>query len=741
LIDRVADAIAAFNELPRPVRQTAVVLGVLAPAVTGAVAGLAGLVSAASAVTGALAGLVPVLGSLTGPLGLVAAGAVGIATNFAGLRTQAERVAGVLATQVTKSLQALGIEFASLDRALALVDQAFAALERTLRPFVSLAGDVLVAAIRGAGQTFRQDLVPAVEAAGRRFQQFRQRIVQVVGPVATQIQTRLGQVVAFFDRDWRTAWEQAQAQARTSLQGIRQTVTQVMPQVEQAVRSGLTRVRGVFQRVTATIEGVWSRHGDEVQRVIRETMAFVKANPREALLTLANVIVPGPLQTIVRAFRENWNKIERNTRTSVSEIQRTVRVGMTAVERQIIDHLTNSQSRTRTTLSQIQSEFNQAFATINQVVSRLLGTLLDVQNRHTQRVGQLWRTHLSGPNGILANARTAFNALWNNIVKPILDTIQAGWQVFGDDLVRLARGFWGTALAVSRRFLDLLLTAVNVTLDLISGDWEGAWTNIEAFFKRTWDAIVSWARTSGRDLIVGAFNIITKAIRGVFNTLGEWLIGNSFFPEMIGDIVSYLTGAGKSAISGAFGTIVGAIENTLNGIDLSGISNAINGIIDAAEDAISAIADIPDQKTTTITRVTNYETDVSPPTNYDPGSDDDDDDDGGGGGDFGGRGPGGADDDSNPGNDDGSGGFVGLHTGGIVNAGRMPAMLHGPEAVVPLDRLEPLMAGALDAVAPPPTGSGGGDVNITVRNNEFHGLEDADDVAEALYSEVNAHLG
>jgi hypothetical protein len=106
----------------------------------------------------------------------------------------------------------------------------------------------------------------------------------------------------------------------------------------------------------------------------------------------------------------------------------------------------------------------------------------------------------------------------------------------------------------------------------------------------------------------------------------------------------------------------------------------------------------------------------------------DDDDDGGGGGGSGGYTP--------PSTDDQYGGArpPGLQSGGIVTADAMPAILHGPEAVMPLDKLPALMADAMRQAG------GGGSNTVNIRQIVVEEAEDGEQVVEDIYTEMGAHL-
>ncbi|MDT3434685.1 hypothetical protein [Haloarcula sp. 1CSR25-25] len=437
---------------------------------------------------------------------------------------------------------------------------------------------------------------------------------------------------------------------------VESTVGEYIGRVTTIVLEGLPQVGQFIRQQLRSLEATWTQHSDDVQRIVGGLTDFIQRNPAQALATLATVIVPGPLGTIVAAFRDNWNQAERTVRTAMATITDVAQTMMQSFKRQIINPAQDSQMAFSRNLTRMLAESQQTFQTIRDIVGRVMNTVFTNIRERLRSMKRIWIANLSGSDGILANTRTAFNSLWNNIIKPTLTLIQAGWRVFGDDLIRIFDGVLGTLNTVASIGFDLLLTSINVILDLISGDWEGAWTNIKNFFQRTWNTLTDWAKTDGKQLLVGAWNIIIDATKAQWSGFWDWLIGNSFFPDLINAVADWLTSTGKSLIKGAFDTIVGGIEGALNSIDLSDITTALEDIVSTAGDALDAIDSIPSSVSSSI--------DLNIKKNFLGGNEDDDND-----GDDGGGGGGG----SNPGagvseDDDGTSGTSGSGGGGSNNS-------------------------------------------------------------------------
>lgn len=359
------------------------------------------------------------------------------------------------------------------------------------------------------------------------------------------------------------------------------------------IRTAVGRAKQVVQSVLGEIEQRWQEHGGRVKQAVRDAYTTVRQDTVGALQTLATRI-PGLLGTIATAFEQKWDEVKQTTRTALDAIGRAVSGTMQAVERQIVDRSQAALGPFGTALRQMRQETGETFTLINDIISRVMGEVLRVIRQTVGDMAAVWRENLMGSNGIVANAREAFTTLWQTIIKPTLDTIQAGWRLFGDDLIKILRGVLGTLGTVLTIGMDALLTTINVFLNLISGDWEEAWDNIVGFLERTWNELSSWLETSGKDLLTGAIGIVITAIKELFNAFADWLIGNSFFPELFQSVKSWLTSTGVSVMRSAFESVRGAIEGVLNAIDLTGISEALDSVITAAGDALAAINNIPD---------------------------------------------------------------------------------------------------------------------------------------------------
>ncbi|WP_226479158.1 hypothetical protein [Natrinema amylolyticum] len=286
---------------------------------------------------------------------------------------------------------------------------------------------------------------------------------------------------------------------------------------------------------------IWKTHGDEIERTARTTF--------------------GSVETIVKT---SFSEIRETSELEISAVTGVLGTFDEAVKNQLVGPLTDADSDFSETFSSIQTEVEESLGLVEEIITDFVSVAFDSGIQpYIRNASDLWQQHLSGPDGIVANARTAFNTLWRYVIRPTLNTIQGAWELFGNDIITLLRGVFGTLETLYTIKLDAFLTAVNVFLDLLSGDWRGAWNSIAGFLQRTFNEIAEWLKGPAVSLLNGALGLIASAIKAPFLAVYNWLIGNSIVKDMINDSVSWLKQTGKSLIAGAFETVTEGIKNSI----------------------------------------------------------------------------------------------------------------------------------------------------------------------------------
>ncbi|MBW3093114.1 tape measure protein [Bifidobacterium sp. 82T10] len=145
------------------------------------------------------------------------------------------------------------------------------------------------------------------------------------------------------------------------------------------------------------------------------------------------------------------------------------------------------------------------------------------------------------------------NAVWSTVWAAIYTVVST---VFG-----LIQGFISTVVNAIR-------TIIVVFLDLLKGDWSGAWNEIKSFFTTTWNGIKSFLST------------ILAGIKSVWTTV--WTAVSQFFTNVWNGIVKFFT-----PIINGIKTTITSVLNAIKSVWTS-IWNAIKSVASSIWNAISS---------------------------------------------------------------------------------------------------------------------------------------------------------
>lgn len=173
----------------------------------------------------------------------------------------------------------------------------------------------------------------------------------------------------------------------------------------------------------------------------------------------------------------------------------------------------------------------------------------------------------------------AFNSI-KAVVLPIVATLTAVWQRFGDDITRIARVAFQTIKRVVGDELDAIKQVVLIAVNLIQGDWGGAWKAMKRLVGDVLDAIGA--------LLSGALTIFGTAAAALGRAIVDGMTAALSF---LGGKVTEALGAVKTAIASvaksAPGWAAGIGEGIVGGI-VSGLSELAGRV---AHEIISKVLD------------------------------------------------------------------------------------------------------------------------------------------------------
>lgn len=115
--------------------------------------------------------------------------------------------------------------------------------------------------------------------------------------------------------------------------------------------------------------------------------------------------------------------------------------------------------------------------------------------------------------------RTAVTDAWDRIkesindaalkVKEALDKIKAWWVEWGPTIKGIIGPIWDAIKAIIGGAVEVIANVISLFLNVLTGDWDGAWKDIKGIFQGFWDAIVGVAE-AGAKLMSGVWDGIKK---------------------------------------------------------------------------------------------------------------------------------------------------------------------------------------------------------------------------------------
>jgi TP901 family phage tail tape measure protein len=123
---------------------------------------------------------------------------------------------------------------------------------------------------------------------------------------------------------------------------------------------------------------------------------------------------------------------------------------------------------------------------------------------------------------------TAWRLIWDGEIRPGLAILKAAWTIAWGLIRDTARLVWDTIAAVTRVQIRIILDVISVVLDLLTGKWGKAWSDLKKL---------------ASDALHGAVSVITTITSG-FGTL-LWDAGVNLIKGLIGGIKSMAGAAGN----------------------------------------------------------------------------------------------------------------------------------------------------------------------------------------------------
>lgn len=163
------------------------------------------------------------------------------------------------------------------------------------------------------------------------------------------------------------------------------------------------------------------------------------------------------------------------------------------------------------------------------------------------------------------------NTVWSTVWTAIYNVVNT--------IFTLIRGYISTVVNAIR-------TIIVVFLDLLKGDWQGAWDAIKSFFTTTWDGIKAFLSN------------ILDGIKSIWTSV--WTAVSQFFTDVWNKIVAFFTpiingirntiGNVLNAISGVWTSVWNSVSSFLGNI-WHGITSAVSNGIQSVSNTVGRIRD------------------------------------------------------------------------------------------------------------------------------------------------------
>ena len=366
------------------------------------------------------------------------------------------------------------------------------------------------------------------------------------------------------------------------------TAVQLIGDVAGVVTDVATRMRGLPAQIAVTgaaVAALASTAASAVAAIGGLSGVVAGVGAAVAAVTSPLAIAVAAITALAVAWQRNLFNIQDHTRRVLGTVESVIRAGLDRVQ-------TFWKRNGKQIVSTVTSAFNTVRRTIQSALTfiwkNLIGPTLSKIQRAWQRNG---RDIMRSASRAFTNVRRiisgAMKFIWGTIIKPYLGYIQAAWNAYGDEILAVTKSAFNLITIVVDTAVSNLLEVIDLFLDVLAGDWEGAWTSIENIVDNTFSGMIALVKGSV-SLFKNAIDLVVAAIKFPFEQLYNWLFGGSgaLFKDLINDPVGWLKSTGKNLMKGAFSTVTDTIESVLGAISLSGISNTIQGIVQTAKDAI-----------------------------------------------------------------------------------------------------------------------------------------------------------
>lgn len=131
-----------------------------------------------------------------------------------------------------------------------------------------------------------------------------------------------------------------------------------------------------------------------------------------------------------------------------------------------------------------------------------------------------------------------------------INTFMVIWKAVWPYLAPILMGVFNEIVGVVKVAWAIVSGIIKVGLDLLSGNWSQAWTDVKDMFSGIWSGI---AQIIGGfvGIVMGWVNVLTTGVVSLFTGLWNDLVGHSIIPDMVRGIITWFV----NLVTGAIGWI------------------------------------------------------------------------------------------------------------------------------------------------------------------------------------------
>lgn len=172
-------------------------------------------------------------------------------------------------------------------------------------------------------------------------------------------------------------------------------------------------------------------------------------------------------------------------------------------------------------------------------------------------------------NAVLAVIQFALNRIWSGVIVPVVTALVEFWTRNHEQIKNIVRIAWEFIKSFVSNLIYQVLDIIKLVMQIITGDWSGAWATSQRILARSWEMIKS--------VVKAAAGIVSNIIQIFGNQLvAKWQDlkskSDAIWSRVVNNMIDKVEG-GVNKVIGLLNKLTGAI-NTVAG--LIGLEDTIN---------------------------------------------------------------------------------------------------------------------------------------------------------------------